>query len=169
MDLLDSDGATFRAANMRIPTSRQRATQVDMQTAMTPLIDVVFQLLIFFICASTGHMKELLLLTDFRAGAVGAATLPELEQPLGEVSIRLKRVDEVTVAFLEGREFPDLEQLGATLRALANAATDIPVTLEIGSEVTMGDVIYVYDVCRSAKFQSVNFAVTKSGSGTKSD
>ncbi len=154
---------------MRIPTYRQRATQVDMQTAMTPLIDVVFQLLIFFICASTGHMKELLLPTDFRAGAVGAATLPELEQPLGEVSIRLKRVDEVTVAFLEGREFPDLEQLGATLRALANAATDIPVTLEIGSEVTMGDVIYVYDVCRSAKFQSVNFAVTKSGSGTKSE
>ena len=146
---------------MRIPTSRQRATQVDMQTAMTPLIDVVFQLLIFFICASTGHMKELLLPTDFRAGAVAAAAAPEIEKPLGDVSIRLSRSDDKTVAFLQGREFDDLEKLGVTLRALANASTEIPVTLDIGGDVLLGDVIYVYDICRAARFQSVNFAVSK--------
>jgi biopolymer transport protein ExbD len=143
---------------MRIPTSRQRPSQVDMQTAMTPLIDVVFQLLIFFICASTGHMKELLLPTDFRAGAVGAAASPDLEKPLGEVWIRIKRDNEATLALLEGREFRDLSQLNATLRALAAVASDIPVILEIGGDVPLGDVIYVYDACRAAKFRSVNFA-----------
>ena len=146
---------------MRIPTSRQRATQVDMQTAMTPLIDVVFQLLIFFICASTGHMKELLLATDFRAGAVGSAEPLEIEKPLGEVSIRLKRSDDTTIAYLAGREFDDLQKLDATLRALADASTEIPVTLEIAGEVPMGDVISVYDVCRAARFQSINFTVSK--------
>jgi biopolymer transport protein ExbD len=146
---------------MRIPTSRQRASQVDMQTAMTPLIDVVFQLLIFFICASTGHMKELLLPTDFRAGTIGSAEATEVEKPLGEVLIHLKRTDDKTVAFLEGREFQELEKLGATLRALASASTEIPVTLEIDGDVLLGDVIYVYDVCRASKFESVNFAVSK--------
>lgn len=143
---------------MRIPTSRQRASQVDMQTAMTPLIDVVFQLLIFFICASTGHMKELLLPTDFRAGAIGAAAPAEIEKPLGEVWIRLKRNNDETIAFLEGREFRDLEKLDITLRNLANASTEIPVILEIAGEVPLGDVIHVYDVCRAARFHSVNFA-----------
>ena len=150
-----------KAQTMRIPTSRQRASQVDMQTAMTPLIDVVLQLLIFFICASTGHMKELLLLTDFRAGSVGSAESPVIEKPLGEVSIRLNRVDDATVAFLEGREFPNLAQLSDTLRALASASTEIPVTLEIEGDVPLGDVVYVYDVCRASKFQSVNFTVSK--------
>jgi biopolymer transport protein ExbD len=146
---------------MRIPTSRQRPTQVDMQTAMTPLIDVVFQLLIFFICASTGHMKELLLATDFRSGAVGSVVAPEIEKPLGEVTIQLKRNEDSTVAFLEGREFQELPKLGATLRALAEASTDVPVTLDIAGDVPLGDVIYVYDVCRAANFRSVNFAVSK--------
>lgn len=129
-----------------------------MQTAMTPLIDVVFQLLIFFICASTGHMKELLLPTDFRAGSIGAAANPEVEKPLGEVWIRLKRADGQTIAFLEGREFRDLGQLEATLRTLAAAATEIPVILDIAGEVRLGDVIQVYDACRAARFRSVNFA-----------
>ncbi len=143
---------------MRIPTSRQRSSQVDMQTAMTPLIDVVFQLLIFFICASTGHMKELLLPTDFRAGSAGATLTEEREKPLGEVWIRLKRTGDDTIAFLEGREFSDVAQLDVTLRTLAAAATEIPVILEIAGEVPLGDVIHVYDSCRAAKFRSVNFA-----------
>ena len=52
---------------------------------MTPLIDVVFQLLIFFICASTGRLRELLLPTDFAAGALGDQAAKSVERPLGEV------------------------------------------------------------------------------------
>lgn len=129
-----------------------------MQTAMTPLIDVVFQLLIFFICASTGHMKELLLPTDFRAGSIGAAAAPEAEKPLGEVWVKLHRTNDQTVAFLEGREFRDLGQLEQTLAALAAAATEIPVILDIAGDVPLGDVIRVYDACRAAHFRTVNFA-----------
>ena len=148
----------MRVVNMRIPSSRQRPAQVDMQTAMTPLIDVVFQLLIFFICASTGHLKELLLATDFRAGAIGAASAIEVDKPLGEVWIRLKRDGEETVVFLEGQEFRDLGQLDTTLKGLAAAATDIPVILETAGEVPLGDLIHVYDHCRSCGFRTINFA-----------
>lgn len=129
-----------------------------MQTAMTPLIDVVFQLLIFFICASTGHMRELLLRADLHSGAVGAASAPDQELPLGEVWIRLKRTADKTAVFLEGREFTDLNELDSTLRSLAAAAVEIPVILDIADDVPLGDVIHVYDRCRAARFRSVNFA-----------
>ena len=65
------------------------------------------------------------------------------------------------MAYLQEREFRELDKLGATLRALASASTEIPVTLDISGDVVLGDVIYVYDVCRAARFQSVNFAVSK--------
>lgn len=52
---------------MRIPTSRYR-TGFDANATMTPMIDIVFQLLIFFICASTGTVRDLLLQTDLAPG-----------------------------------------------------------------------------------------------------
>jgi biopolymer transport protein ExbD len=143
---------------MRIPTSHSRRTPIDLQTAMTPLIDVVFQLLIFFICASTGHLRELLLPTDFAAGALGDQPNKSVERPLGEVWIRLSREFDETVMRLEAREFRELPALEETLRALAATTNEIPVILDIGGEVPLGDAVSVFDICRAAGFRSINFA-----------
>ena len=62
---------------MRIP-SRQREGDTD-NTAMTPMIDVIFQLLIFFICASAGQVQEAHLPTELAPGSIEAV------QPLGQV------------------------------------------------------------------------------------
>jgi len=143
---------------MRIPTAHSRRTPIDLQTAMTPLIDVVFQLLIFFICASTGHLRELLLPTDFAAGALGEQTARQIERPLGEVWIRLSRESDETVMRVEGLEFRRLDELQATLRALAETANDIPVILDIGGDVPLGEAVGVFDASRAAGFRSINFA-----------
>ena len=42
---------------MKIPSSRDRQSLADGNT-MTPMIDVVFLLLIFFVCASIGAVRE---------------------------------------------------------------------------------------------------------------
>lgn len=143
---------------MRLPTSHSRRTPLDLQTAMTPLIDVVFQLLIFFICASTGHLRELLLPTDFAAGAVGEQTAVAVEKPLGEVWVRLSRDRDETVMRVESLEFRDLPKLEQALRSLALAAVEIPVILDIDGAVPLGDAIGVYDACRAAGFRSISFA-----------
>jgi biopolymer transport protein ExbD len=143
---------------MRIPTSHSRRTPVDLQGAMTPLIDVVFLLLIFFICASTGHLRELLLPADFTAGAVSDQAREPVERPLGEVWIRLSRDADVTVMQVEGREFRELEELAESLKALAAEAGEIPVILDIHGDVPLGDAISVYDTCRAARFRSISFA-----------
>ena len=125
---------------------------------MTPLIDVVFQLLIFFICASTGHLREMVLPTDFASGAIGDKAPPQVEKPLGEVRIKLGREIDTTTYKVEGREFQELDGLEEMLHALAQAANDIPVILEIDGDVPLGDAIGVYDACRAARFLSIHFA-----------
>lgn len=142
---------------MRIPTSRDRGG-FDANITMTPMIDIVFQLLIFFICASTGTVRDLLLETDLAPGAVEAAVSPPAEKPLGEVWLKLERRGDATVSVLEGSDYPEFGPLQEVLRALAETAKELPVNLDIGPEVPMGDVIRVYDACKAAGFESINFA-----------
>jgi biopolymer transport protein ExbD len=142
---------------MRIPTSHARRSGFD-QTAMTPLIDVVFQLLIFFICATTGHIRELILPADLAAG-VGSAAVEVVEKPLGEVWVRLRRDGDLTVANLEGTDYEDAARLAEVLKALSQAAPEIPVILEVAEDVPLGDVVRVYDLCRAGGFDTVSFAV----------
>lgn len=125
---------------------------------MTPLIDVVFLLLIFFICASTGHLREMLLPTDFADGAIGEMAPRQIEKPLGEVRIKLRREIDTTIFQVEGLEFRDLERLEGMVRSLAKTAIDIPVILQIDGEVPLGDAVSVYDVCRAVQFHSIHFA-----------
>ncbi len=148
---------------MRIPTPRHE----NENTSMTPMIDVIFQLLIFFVCASAGQTVESLLPTELAAGSVEAAAPVIVERPFGEVWLRLHRrtvegADDVTVVELNDREYSDEPSLRTTLLALAETTPEIPVILDIDGPVPLGDVVRVYDACQSAQFRQVSFA-TKVG------
>lgn len=145
---------------MRIPNSRERGGGLDPNATMTPMIDIVFQLLIFFICASTGSVRDLLLPTDLAPGAVASAVSQPVEKPLGEVWLKLERRGDATVSVLEGTDYPEFGLLRTVLRALAETAQELPVNLDIDGEVPMGDVIRVYDACKAAGFVSINFAAS---------
>jgi biopolymer transport protein ExbD len=141
---------------MRIPASHRSRSALSTAT-MTPMIDIVFQLLIFFICASVGHLREQILPTDFAAGTVRDAAEP-VEQPLGEVWIRLRRDGDQTVPTVEGTPYPDWPRFTAVLTTLSETAAEIPVILDIAGDVPVGDALRVYDACRAAGFQSLSFA-----------
>ncbi len=125
---------------------------------MTPMIDVIFLLLVFFICASAGHLRELLLPTDFAAGAVESPEPLEPETPLGKVWVRLRHAEGRTIASVEGTDFTAFAPLERQLRSVAELAPEVPVILDIMPNVPVGDLIRVYDVCRAAGFESVHFA-----------
>ena len=140
---------------MRIPTHRHEVEN----TSMTPMIDVIFQLLIFFVCASAGQTVESHLPTELAAGSVESAAPVVVERPFGEVWLRLKqRADDVTVVELNDREYSDEPSLRKTLLALAETMPEIPVILDIEGAVPLGDVVRVYDACQSAQFRKVSFA-----------
>lgn len=143
---------------MQIPSYHQgRERREDF--AMTPMIDIVFLLLIFFVCASVGQIRESLLPAELSAGAVESPLAEPQEQPLGRVWLRLD-VNESgqTVTELNNRVYSDNSELQRVLRELAELAPEIPVILDIAPEVPLGDMIRVYDACQAADFHSIHFA-----------
>jgi biopolymer transport protein ExbD len=129
---------------------------------MTPMIDVVFLLLIFFVCASVGQIRESTLATPLAAGSVEAVDPVESPKPLGEVWVRLARrgagEGAVTTAEVNNLLYDDWDRLRGTLRELASVAPEIPVILDIGQSVPVGDFVDIYDTCRSAGFDNIQFA-----------
>ena len=147
---------------MRIPSS-QRNKGLQFDQAMTPMIDCVFLLLIFFVCASLGRMAESLFSVDLSEGSIASAEAKPIEtKPTWVTEVWLKlEWDETngrTLVEMNGREFTQFEPLEADLKALAELSSDSPIILDIAGRVPAGDVIRVDDACRAAGFQSINYA-----------
>ncbi len=150
---------------MRIPTSHSRGA-ANADTAMTPMIDVVFLLLVFFVCAVAGIARESLLATELAAsGSVETDVSPVEPDPwVIEVWLKLKPgpSGRLTVD-MNGTVYEDLDTMEAQLVQLAQVDATNPVILDIAPETPLGDVIDVYDRCRRAGLQSVNFAADAPG------
>ncbi len=146
---------------MRTPTHSLDRDRLDVK--MTPMIDVVFLLLIFFVCTASFQALEESLPTNLSTPS-GAA---EVEQPLDPELEELESIV-VKVRVEAGRltwqvgEKPcsSLRQVRDALRLLAELNNKLPVILDIGGAAPMGDVVAVYDVCRLVGFQRVQFAAS---------
>ncbi len=64
------------------------------------------------------------------------------------------------MAEFNGRKFEDFGPLRDALTEAGKTASDSRVILDVAGNVPLGDVIFVYDACRAARFHSVNFAAT---------
>ncbi len=142
---------------MKIPSSRHRRMDRSDQS-MTSMIDCVFLLLIFFVCASVGQLRESMLGTELPSGGVAANVAPPQDAPLDDVKVYLRREAGATTFEVNQRRHRDFAELEETLRGLAEIAPEIPVILDIDGSVPLGDVVATYDTCRSARFQSIHFA-----------
>jgi biopolymer transport protein ExbD len=128
---------------------------------LTPMIDVVFNLLIFFVVASALNVQELVLKADLaETGSVPGArdvTVPEPALPVDEVRIDLAEGSDGKTT-MNGTTYTAFAELREVLRELASIAPESPVTLRIAPSVTAGELLRVYDTCREAGFVSVQFA-----------
>lgn len=145
---------------MQIP-SQHFPSPGDASAAMTPMIDVVFLLLIFFVCAAAGTVQEKVLATDLASsGGIDAHVPPPEREPwIVEMWLRLGRDAAGRLGVdVNGTAYSDLDRLEQQLTALAAVEASNPVILDVGPGVPWGDVIDVYDRCRRAGLASVNFA-----------
>ena len=130
---------------------------------MTPMIDCVFLLLIFFVCASLGRMAESMMSVDLSSGNVAASDVTPIETKpawVTDVWLKLKwdATRERTLVEMNGREFTQFGPLESDLRALAELSPDSPIILDIEGRVPAGEVIRIDDTCRAAGFRSINYA-----------
>jgi biopolymer transport protein ExbD len=147
---------------MRLPTIKSSGPVCDFDRTVTPMVDVVFQLLVFFVLASGGRIAERTLSTTLSAGAV-ASTAPlqaKAEERHTEVWLHLRRVEQngKTILRVNRGSSVDLSLSAEALRAAKGVDATSSVILDVQGQVSWGDVIYVYDACRAAKFRAINFA-----------
>ncbi len=142
---------------MRIPASRNtHSTDV----AMTPMIDVVFLLLIFFICTASFEIPEQILPSHLTGGSTTSALPPPpVEQPLEQILVRSRLQPGGAVRWeINHRVCESFAELRRILAAIAAVDVEVPVILDVAGEIPLGDVIDVYDLCRLVGFDRVQFA-----------
>jgi biopolymer transport protein ExbD len=151
---------------MRIPSrySSGRARQLKLE--LTPMIDCVFLLMVYFIWTSSFAIVENILPSRLSVAA-GTSQTPTTDPPPPEADF-----DNVIVRILyTGRdpawtvnESPvgSLEDLRGQLASIAGIKRDAPVILHPDPEVDLGSVIEVYDLSRLVGFEKVQFAASRS-------
>jgi biopolymer transport protein ExbD len=142
---------------MRLPSHHGR-TEADI--AMTPMIDVVFQLLIFFICTANFQLEEELLPLGLAAtGSNQAVKSEETEPEPNRVVVRATRTGGQTQWIVNERPIASLTEVQTALDAVTMANAAVPVTLDVAGDVPLGDMIDVYDLCRLLGLEKIEFAV----------
>jgi biopolymer transport protein ExbD len=119
----------------------------DMSINITPLLDVIFQLLVFFLLTSS-LVKPTQIEVQLPESSSGVAARPESE-PL-VVTCRL--ADGKPVLTVEDAPFGSFAELGAALVARAETAPGRAVDLRIDKAVPYQDVIRLLDTLRDSGF-----------------
>lgn len=130
---------------MRLKNRRSRITaNVD----MTPMIDIVFQLIVFFLVSTTFAVVPGIKLN-----------LPQSTTSEGtNVQGITIYADKDGVMFFNDKEV-SMENLGQELLSFdigTSKKEEFPVSLEADSEVTNGTIVKIFDVIRQSGFSLIN-------------
>ena len=135
--------------------------RASVDSMMTPMIDVVFLLLIFFLASSSFQRLEKTL-----PSAVASA--PDLMQPgntpepvppkdlidLSDVVVRIQRAKNVaannSVEYsMNGEPIASLERLSNRMKAILRVRADVPIVIDPDDDVPAGEAIRIYDIARA--------------------
>lgn len=147
---------------MKLPSFFHRRNG-ELDVKMTPMIDVVFLLLVFFVWTASFHIVEQLLPSNLVATAgEGSPTdiVPE-EVDFERVVVRVLIADGQPLWLVNDAPHYSLETVGDVLRALSTIKSDAPVILDPDPEIPLGDVIDLYDLARRAEFTKIQFAASE--------
>lgn len=134
---------------------------------MTPLIDVVFLLLVFFIWTASSQIAESVLPSSVSMAAgtqpSDAPITPPPEADFDNVVVRILLVEGRPAWQVNDTPLVSLAAVRDTLAAIAAIKPDAPVILHPDPPVPLGDVIDVYDLSRQQGFDKVQFAAADGG------
>jgi biopolymer transport protein ExbD len=145
---------------MRLP--RQNNGRGSIEIAMTPMIDVVFLLLVFFVCTASFQAPEDVLPSSILAAGTTPSDLKlEPEPNLERVVVKLRSPAGRLAWIVNDRPYDNLRAVRDGLKAVAEIDPGLPVILDVDGAVPLGDVIDVYDISRVVGFDKIQFAAKK--------
>jgi biopolymer transport protein ExbD len=145
------------------PYLKQRS---DVNIPMTPLIDVVFQLMVFFVWTAGFQVAEYMLPSQLSPlTGTGAATAdeppPPPEEDFDRVVVRLLWIGDRPAWKISDVSVETLIDVRTRLDAIFQIKKDAPVVLHPDPEVPLGHVIDVYDLARLIGFDKIQFAASE--------
>ncbi|MEW4455002.1 biopolymer transporter ExbD [Bremerella sp. JC817] len=132
-----------------------------LQVAMTPMIDVVFLLLIFFLWTASFQIVEYALPSSVsQPQAVGTEAEKELKvEDFDQIVVRITENGGKYTYVVNDNRSQSVAEVREVLAALASIRSDVPLIIDPDDLVPVGRVIDVYDVSRLLNFQEIQFAV----------
>jgi biopolymer transport protein ExbD len=140
----------------------ERRDPVDIK--MTPMIDVVFLLMIYFIWSSNTGTAEQLLPSSISPPTTGAGNTPTDANPKPEddfppIVVRIVPAGNDVGWRVQDAEMPSFAAVQQKLQNLFGIQPKTRVVLHPDPNVPLGHVIDVFDLARLIGFQEVQFAV----------
>ena len=170
--VIDERGAAYLSGlnRMRRPAyHREGRERIDVK--MTPMIDVIFLLLIFFVCTASFQAAEEVLPTNLSLPGTVSSDVPidEEWEDLDEIVVKILwregkarwQINQRDYRYLMERDLPaggNATSVEAVLRGAARVKIDLPVILDVEGDVPLDDVINAYDLCRQIGLERIRFA-----------
>ncbi|MDZ7616671.1 MAG: biopolymer transporter ExbD [Patescibacteria group bacterium] len=143
-------------------TFRHAGRRGDLTLSMAPMIDVIFLLLIFFVCTASFRPPEQSLPTQVSLpGSEPVETPPDDEfEDLDDLVVKVLWRDARAAWELNHRRYGALGEVRTVLEAAQRVQPGLPVILNVQPEVPMHHVIDLYDLCRLVGLTRVQFAAS---------
>ncbi|MEL7499389.1 MAG: biopolymer transporter ExbD [Planctomycetota bacterium] len=145
------------------PLVRQ-SSETDFNNAMTPMIDVVFLLLVFFVWTASFQIVEYVLPSEMSAQMGNDEVQiddPPPPSDFEDIVVRLRwAADTEQVQWsVNDQTLASLAAVGSKLQELVAVGADVTVILHPDPAVPLGYVIETYDQAKLKGFENVSFAV----------
>mgnify|MGYP002622296535 CR=1 FL=1 len=143
---------------MRLPQA-QGTRSIELK--MTPMIDVVFLLLVFFVWTSSFDLPEFDLQASIARPPVGGLESDELNEEIeefDEIVIQLNQVEGQLIIYMNDEMVSSIDSLTEKLQSVLSLGIQPPVIIDPSDTVTVGNAVKVYDVARQAGSDRVLFA-----------
>lgn len=134
-------------------SDRRGRRRGPVEIAMTPMIDVVFLLLVFFLATASFELVEQMLPGNLSSPPPGASAADTTPPPIptedfDDVVVRLAMVADSLQVDINGAVLGSVQELPARLLAIIQIRSDVPVIVDPSGQVPMRNVIQVYDMAR---------------------
>lgn len=148
-----------------LDAGRIQRSQRNIEFSMTPMIDVIFLLLVFFIATSSFRVVEKLLpsnlsQTNSTSGQEDSLPPEEIQDLLEQVVVRMKKSGDGVVVELNGSALSSFDELRGRLRSIAQLQPGLPVIVDPEPSIPAGQVVKAYDWARSAGLSRVYLATS---------
>lgn len=144
---------------MKVPCAKNDGS---LELRMTPMIDVVFLLLVFFVWTSSFEIPEFDLPSAIAETPAGGVEVDSEQTPptevFDEIVIRLTQPEATLLIDLNGQMVGGIADLKQRLTAIIELGVQPPVIVDPADEITMNLAVQAYDAARQAGADRVLFA-----------